>query len=91
MSKEKGCVGCANNIGGTYCTMQKDMNAAKYRKCDGRKTLPKIAPKSKQAIPKRKRKITAKGDEYFANDFMKFIKKGGSWSARTGEFIIQTE
>ena len=77
---------CSNAIGKDYCTMHKDMTVAQYKKCDGHKTLPKKVKKPVIIKPKKIRAVL--GDEHFSNDFMRFLKKGGSYSLRTGRVLI---
>lgn len=92
MSRTKGCIGCANNLGGTYCTMQKDMKRAQYVKCEGFKLIPPRPKKIHSENYLRKRaKIGVKEDSYFASDFLRFINKGGFWSARTDTFTSQED
>ena len=78
------CLNCSNSVGKDFCTMQKDMNIAMYRKCKSHKILPKkLKPKP---IKSTKRRITgALADEEYSSDFMKFVKTGGFWSFRTGD------
>lgn len=78
------CLNCINRVGTDFCTMRKNMNLAQYKKCDGHKILPKKAkPVSK---PKTKRITGVLSDKHFKSKFMKFLKNGGFYSFRTGEY-----
>lgn len=78
------CLNCANRVGTDYCTMQKDMNGAKYKNCKEHKILP---PKPKPKPFKRTRRLTGvESDDKFTSDFMKFLKKGGYYSCVTGKY-----
>lgn len=79
------CKTCVNSVGDSFCTMNKNMEVAKYKKCDGFKTLPP-KPKREKYIPK-KRIIGVMGDEHFSSEFMKFVKKGGGYSFRTNSIL----
>jgi len=84
MSKDnKRCQTCANQVNGIHCTMHKEMSAKSkvYKKCDG----------YKKYVPPPKKKQTLKKEEETNYEelgtFGRFIKKGGGYSCRTGEFV----
>lgn len=78
------CFNCSNAVGADWCTMQKDMNLAKYKKCKFHKIIPK-KPKPKPVAP-RKRIFRVLKDEEYSSRFLRFVKKGGHYSFRTGRF-----
>ncbi len=79
------CLSCSNKVGPDFCTMNKDMNKAQFKKCDGHKVLP---PKPVKIIssPKKRSYVVGDDDEYLP-EFIRFIRKGGSWSFRTGKSL----
>lgn len=97
-TRKQNCTTCSNRVGSTYCTMQKDMNAAMYRKCDGWVKVPMKLSISQRSLTYdqiiRKKALremkSNKGmeDENFTSDFLKFIKTGGSWSIRENKRLI---
>lgn len=91
------CTTCSNRVGSDYCTMQKDMKAAFYRKCDGwvRVTLEGRLHRAESydEILKRKARLQMRlkkglDDENFSEGFLKFVKTGGSWSIKENKEIV---
>lgn len=64
--------------------MQKDMEKAKYSKCDGF-TIAKINPPREPVRTRKHDGIAVMKDDYFESDFIKFLRKGGHYSFRTGK------
>lgn len=94
MVKNK-CENCWNNAGG-FCTLntksEKDMEKASFQQCDGWKEIPPQAIKKKKSQEEleeeksqRELRLLAKID--VGSKFNRFIKKGGGFSFRTGEYI----
>ena len=93
MSKEKkNCMNCSNKVGSNYCTMQKDMSKAMFKRCDGFTQAPNVGTIKKtltyeeRLLRQAKREMRSnKGmaDENFNSDYLRFLKTGGAWSIRT--------
>jgi hypothetical protein len=66
--------------------MFKVVNKAKYKRCDGNKVLPK-KPKKKPCVPKTK-VLRVRDDFYYFQEFIKFIRTGGSWPFRTSNPLV---
>ena len=70
-----------------YCTMQKDIKNAVSHSCDGFdiKLKPKIKRVNGKVIKKKYDRHTDDSD--FPSDFIRFIYKGGRYSARLGDVL----
>ena len=90
MSKNINCWSCANRVGDSYCTMTKDMNKATYKKCSGYKLS---VPKKKKVYEQRNKPVSniRNTEADYKGQFGKFLKNGGSYSERTGEYVGVTK
>jgi len=83
MGNKTMCQTCANQVSGFNCTMMKQMaiKSREYKKCDGYK--PYVAPPEKKVFVKKEEETNYEELGIFG----KFLKRGGGYSFRTGEFV----
>lgn len=76
------CQTCTNQVNGVYCTRRMEMAIEShiYKKCIGYKVY--VAPPPKVEPVKVKKEL----DYESMGTFGKFLKNGGHYSFRTGEF-----
>ena len=88
VKNKESCSTCSANCE-EYCTMMKDMDKAKFQKCDGFHQAPintnkiiKIKIKTDEEISEdisnREQRLLDKVD--LGDEWYRFIKKGGHWS-----------
>jgi len=87
--KRNSCHNCINSVGSDFCTRRLDMKVAKYKKCDGWILQPKRT--KKEIVVRKTRYVRDIPDDEISSNFLRFIKKGGHFSMRTGKIIVGGE